>query len=101
MNLLVHKVLIIELLGANRNKASTDVGGRLLLFDVIVVADFSQAQQRQYERLTKQMEPDMVAYEKTKEEMGEKFYPGVNTIIHGHKPSEAAIDRMVQDLDKQ
>ncbi len=31
--------------------------------------DYAQAQHRQYERLTKQMEPDMVAYEKQKREM--------------------------------
>ena len=43
----------------------------------------------------------MEAYEKKKHEMGETFYPGVNTIIHGDKPSEAAIDKMVDDLDKQ
>ena len=66
-----------------------------------VIADFAQAQHRQYERLTKEMEPDMDQYEMTKQEMGEAFYPSLNTISHGHKPSEAAIDRMVQDLDKQ
>ena len=63
--------------------------------------DFAQAQHRQYERLTKQMEPDMATYEKKKQEMGESFYPGVNTLLHGAKPSEAAIDRMVDDLEMQ
>ena len=63
--------------------------------------DFAQAQHRQYERLTKQMEPDMVSYKKKKQEMGESFYPGVNTLIHGSKPSEVAVNRMVDDLEKQ
>lgn len=43
----------------------------------------------------------MEAYEKQKQEMGESFYPGVNTLIHGRKDSEAAINRMVADLEKQ
>jgi len=43
----------------------------------------------------------MEGYEKTKQVMGEAFYPTLNTISHGHKPTEAAIDKMVQDLDKQ
>lgn len=64
-------------------------------------ADFAQAQHRQYERLTKQVEPNMEAYEKQKQEMGESFFPGVNTLIHESKPPEAAIDRMVEDLEKQ
>ena len=63
--------------------------------------DFAQAQHRQYERLTKQVEPNMEAYEKQKQEMGESFFPGVNTLIHESKPPEAAIDRMVEDLEKQ
>ncbi len=63
--------------------------------------DFAQAQHRQYERLTKQMEPDMEAYEKQKQEMGESFYPGVNTLMHGVKPPESSINRMVENLEKQ
>lgn len=43
----------------------------------------------------------MEAYEKQKQEMGETFYPGVNTLIHGTKVSEAGINRMVDDLEKQ
>lgn len=63
--------------------------------------DFAQAQHRQYERLTKQMEPNLEVYQKQKQEMGESFFPGVNTLIHGGKPSEAAVSRMVDDLEKQ
>lgn len=43
----------------------------------------------------------MVEYEKQKQEMGESFYPGVNTLIHKGKTPETAIDRMVADLEKQ
>ena len=63
--------------------------------------DFAQAQHRQYDRLTKQLDPDMEAYQKQKQEMGEAFYPGVNTLLYGGKPSNGAIDRMVDDLEKQ
>lgn len=47
------------------------------------------------------MEPDLEAYEKQKQEMGESFFPGVNTLLHGGKPSEAAVNRMVDNLEKQ
>ncbi len=43
----------------------------------------------------------MEAYQKQKQEMGEAFYPGVNTLLYGGKPSNGAIDRMVDDLEKQ
>ena len=33
---------------------------------------------------------------------GEAFYPGVNTLgVTEHKDSDASIDRMVNDLEKQ
>ena len=71
----------------------------LLSFDI----DYAQAQFRQYERLTRQLEPDLEAYEKQKHELGEDFYPGVNTLLHGGsgKVSQAGIDRMVEDLETQ
>lgn len=43
----------------------------------------------------------METYEKQKQEMGESFYPGVNTLVHGGKVSDVAINRMVEDLEKQ
>lgn len=43
----------------------------------------------------------MTAYEKQKLEMGESFYPGVNTLIHEAKSSETSITKMVDDLEKQ
>lgn len=65
--------------------------------------DFAQLQHRQYERLTKDMEPDMSEYKKQKQKMGADFYPGVNTLLHGGEggASKAGIERMVADLEKQ
>ena len=40
-----------------------------LTYNVIVFVDFAQAQLRQYDRLTKQMKPDIDSYEKTKEKL--------------------------------
>ncbi|CAG2113881.1 unnamed protein product [Medioppia subpectinata] len=64
---------------------------------------FEAATARQYNRLTKQMKPDLEEYHKNKEAVGDKvFYANHSTLIHGtHKDSKAAIDRMVEDLDKQ
>lgn len=64
---------------------------------------FPEATFRQYQRLTRQMNPNMEQYEKQKEELGECVYAGPNTILIGEsiKPSEDAIDRMVEDLDRQ
>lgn len=65
--------------------------------------DFQQAQQRQYTRLVKQIEPDMEAYEKQKAEYGADFYPGVNSLGYGGsgKVSKDGVERMVADLEKQ
>ena len=63
---------------------------------------FAAAQERQYDRLTRQLEPDLEVYERQKQEMGESFFPGVNTLLHGtSKVSKAGVDRMVADLEKQ
>ena len=75
----------------------------LLIRSPVASADFAQLQHRQYERQIKQMEPDMAAYEKQKRELGEDFYPGVNTLLHGGEGgvSEAGMERMAADLEKQ
>ena len=75
----------------------------ILLFPDHLFIDFAQLQHRQYERLTKQMEPNLEGYEEQKQKMGADFYPGVNTLLHGGKggATEAGIDRMVADLEKQ
>ncbi|XP_071955527.1 pre-mRNA-splicing factor SYF2-like [Antedon mediterranea] len=65
-------------------------------------SDYEQATFRQYQRLTKQMKPDMEEYERKKDKMGEDMYPTVNSLMQGeHKDTEDAIDRMVTDLEKQ
>ena len=57
---------------------------------------------RQYDRLTKQIKPDMEAYERQREKLGDSFYANSSTIVQGlHKDTPEAIDRMVQDLEKQ
>lgn len=66
-------------------------------------ADFQQAQYRQYQRLTKQLKPSMEEYEKQKSELGESVYATANTLLpeQSSKPSEEAVDRLVDDLEKQ
>ncbi|KAM9355770.1 pre-mRNA-splicing factor syf2 [Pholidichthys leucotaenia] len=65
-------------------------------------AGYAEAQFRQYQRLTRQIRPDMESYEKQREESGEDFYPTSDSLIHGtHVPTKEGIDRMVDDLDKQ
>ncbi|XP_066535157.1 pre-mRNA-splicing factor syf2 [Hoplias malabaricus] len=63
---------------------------------------YAEAQLRQYQRLTKQIRPDMEEYEKQREEYGEDFHPTSNSLIHGtHVPSKDAINRMQEDIEKQ
>merc|ERR1712083_489575 len=65
-------------------------------------ADYEQASHRQYQRLTKQMKPSPDEYAKEKKKMGDAFYPSVNTLgVTEHKDSKEAVDRMVNDLEKQ
>ena len=66
-------------------------------------ADFQQAQYRQYQRLTRQLKPSMEEYEKQKSELGDSVYATANTLLteQSSKPSEEAVDRMVDDLEKQ
>lgn len=76
----------------NRKNKNPDIG----------FSDFEQATIRQYSRLVKDIKPNMAEYEKAKEELGDAFYAGRNTIVHGlHKDTPEAVDRMVQDLHKQ
>uniref|UniRef100_A0A7M4FF05 Pre-mRNA-splicing factor SYF2 n=2 Tax=Crocodylus porosus TaxID=8502 RepID=A0A7M4FF05_CROPO len=64
-------------------------------------SDYAAAQLRQYQRLTKQIKPDMEQYEKQKKDT-EEFYPTSNSLLHGtHVPSNEGVDRMVADLEKQ
>ncbi|KAF8771649.1 pre-mRNA-splicing factor SYF2-like [Argiope bruennichi] len=64
-------------------------------------SSYEDAAIRQYDRLTKKMKPDMEAYKREKEKMGEAFYPTKDTIIHGmQEDSQEAIDNMVENLEK-
>ncbi|KAK9506306.1 hypothetical protein O3M35_008265 [Rhynocoris fuscipes] len=65
-------------------------------------ADYEQATVRQYNRLVKNMKPDMHDYYRQRERLGEAFYGGTNTILHGlHVDKKENIDKMVDDLEKQ
>ncbi|GBN20898.1 Pre-mRNA-splicing factor syf2 [Araneus ventricosus] len=65
-------------------------------------SNYEDAAIRQYNRSTKKRKPNMEAYKKEKEKMGEAFYPTKDTIIHGmQEDSQDAIDNMVEDLEKQ
>nr|CAG4638078.1 EOG090X0ECA [Chydorus sphaericus] len=65
-------------------------------------ADFEQAAIRMHGRLVQEIKPDMESYEKKKEELGDAFYAGKNTVVQGlHKDKPEAVDRMVESLQKQ
>ncbi|XP_013405461.1 pre-mRNA-splicing factor SYF2 [Lingula anatina] len=65
-------------------------------------SDYEAATHRQYQRLTKQLKPDMNDYERKKEKMGEEFYADTSTLITSQPTdSKEAIDRMVEDVEKQ
>ncbi|KAL7980499.1 hypothetical protein Chor_001653 [Crotalus horridus] len=56
--------------------------------------NYAAAQLRQYQRLTRQIKPDL--------ENGEDFFPTSNSLLHGtHVPSKEGVDKMVSDLEKQ
>lgn len=66
-------------------------------------SDYATAQLRQYDRLTKQMKPDLEAYRHSREKLGETAFPSAHNVMYGSdgKCSEGAVDRMVADLEKQ
>ncbi|KAM4656780.1 pre-mRNA-splicing factor SYF2 [Amazona ochrocephala] len=65
-------------------------------------SDYAAAQLRQYQRLTRQIKPDLEEYEKLKEQYGEALYPTSDSLLHGtHVPTKEGVDRMVADLEKQ
>lgn len=65
-------------------------------------SDYEQAAIRSYNRLVKNIKPNMEAYEEAKEKLGPAFYGDRNTILHGlHEDKKEAIDNMVTNLEKQ
>lgn len=65
-------------------------------------SDYEQAAIRSYNRLVKNIKPNMEAYEEAKEKLGPAFYGDPNTILHGlHEDKKEAVDKMVTNLEKQ
>ncbi|XP_075914521.1 pre-mRNA-splicing factor syf2 [Petromyzon marinus] len=65
-------------------------------------SDYSAAQERQYQRLVRQIKPDLEEYRTQRERAGEDLFPTADSLSHGsHRPSEDAISRMVTDVEKQ
>ncbi|XP_033741099.1 pre-mRNA-splicing factor SYF2-like [Pecten maximus] len=63
---------------------------------------YEAATRRQYDRLTKSLKPDMDNYSRQKEKLEEDFYATGNTLgLNQRKDPEEAVDRMVDDLEKQ
>lgn len=78
---------------AKRRKKNPDMG----------FSTYEEASIRQNQRLVKQIKPDMEAYKKQREELGnETFYATVNTILPGKiKDTPEGIQRLVEDLERQ
>lgn len=66
-------------------------------------SDYEAQTARQYNRLVRQMQPNLVKYNKKREELGDAvFYGNSNTVLQGlHKDTPAAVDKMVTDLEHQ
>ncbi|CAK8695464.1 pre-mRNA-splicing factor syf2-like [Clavelina lepadiformis] len=76
--------------GIKRRKKDPDLG----------FSTFEAAGARNYQKITKQIQPDMEDYNRRKDEMGEElFYAGLNTLLPGKiKDTKQGIDKMVNDL---
>lgn len=65
-------------------------------------SDYESATFRQYQRNTKNLKPDLKDYSRQKEKMGDDFYAGKDTLgLTQRKDPKEAVDRMVDDLEKQ
>lgn len=66
-------------------------------------SDYEAQTARQYNRHIKNLPPrDMIKYQEQKAKLGDAFYGGPNTIIHGlHKDTPGAIDNMAKDIEQQ
>uniref|UniRef100_UPI00358DE85A pre-mRNA-splicing factor syf2-like n=1 Tax=Myxine glutinosa TaxID=7769 RepID=UPI00358DE85A len=73
-----------------------------MLVCFLCCSEYAAAQLRQYQRLIRQVKPDLESYEKQKAEESETLYPMAHSLRHGtHEPSTDGVDRMVEDLEKQ
>ena len=63
---------------------------------------FEDAAARKYERMIKQIKPDMDEYHQLKQTIpDEQFYADKNSYVFGvHKDSKEAIDRLLNDMNK-
>ncbi|TKR58428.1 hypothetical protein L596_029873 [Steinernema carpocapsae] len=82
-----------KLAAAKRRKRNPDQG----------FSSYEEMSLRQHERLTNGFQPDMNAYKKMREVVGDdQFYPDANTLIHGaHYPTDSAKDKLVKNVDAQ
>ncbi|XP_045196658.2 pre-mRNA-splicing factor SYF2-like isoform X2 [Mercenaria mercenaria] len=65
-------------------------------------SDYEAATYRKYQRNTKNLKPDLADYSRQKEKMGDDFYATKNTLgLTQRKDPKEAVDRMVDDLEKQ
>lgn len=66
-------------------------------------SSFEDSAVRKYDRMVKQIKPDMAEYERLKSEFSEdQFYASKNALIHGaKKDSKEDIDRLVEDMDNE
>ena len=70
----------------------------------ILSVTLSQFFCRQYQRLTKQLKPDLEAYESSKSYLPESvLYPSVDTLPSSSDqyPCHSAVQRLVDDVEKQ
>uniref|UniRef100_UPI00358E05A4 pre-mRNA-splicing factor syf2-like n=1 Tax=Myxine glutinosa TaxID=7769 RepID=UPI00358E05A4 len=85
-----------------KHEYSVVVKSVVAMMDIPPAKDYAAAQLRQYQRLIRQVKPDLESYEKQKAEESETLYPMAHSLRHGtHEPSTDGVDRMVEDLEKQ
>eukprot|EP01137_Pigoraptor_chileana_P021449 Opistho-2@85192 len=66
--------------------------------------DFTQTHQRHYQRLTKELKPDLDTYKEHKDQLGERAYPSAQDLDYGldasAKIAPGAADRLAQAVEK-
>ncbi|CAG0883945.1 unnamed protein product [Cyprideis torosa] len=82
----------LERLGKVKRKKNPDQG----------FSSFEAATERQYGNLVRNIKMNPEEYEREKQTMGDAFYPGLSTIIHGKRTdSKEGVERLVMDVEKQ
>ena len=99
-----------EKIGRKKKKANPDTGfagafnvAAVMMFVLLTccAVDYAQAQQRKYNRLIKDIKPNMEEYTASTQAWGDDF--GAHSLAQGEIPqaTRQGIDRMVADLQKQ